>query len=219
MSGFIVHGVPGSPYGRAVLAALIEKGQSFTFKALAPGGAKQPDHLAKMPFGRIPLFEHGSFVLYETQAILRYLERIIPEPPLSPADPRAAARMDQLIGINDWYLFGEVGRVIAFQRIIAPKLLGAEPDEAVVAAAMPRAEICYAELDRLLGDQPYLTGDALTLADLMIAPHLDLLAATPEGEALLQARPRLAAWLARVLARPSFTATTWEAVAALAQAA
>ncbi len=216
MSDFIIHGVPGSPYVRAVLATLHEKGLAFAFRALGPGGARLPDHLAKMPFGRIPVFEHGDFILYETQAILRYLDRIAPTPSLIPTDPKAAARMDQLIGVNDWYLFGEAGRVIGFQRIIAPKFFGAEPDEAVIAAALPKAEVCYRELDRLLGAQAFMTGDALTLADLMIAPHLDLLASTPEGAALLRQNPRLNAWLERMLARPSFAATTWAAVAALA---
>jgi len=53
----------------------------------------------------VPVLEHDGFVLYETAAILRYLDRVLPDPRLTPADARRAARMDQLMSINDWYLF------------------------------------------------------------------------------------------------------------------
>ena len=58
------------------------------------------------------LLEHGDFTLYETQAILRYLDRVLPAPALTPRDPPATARMDQLMNVNDWYLFQGVGAVI-----------------------------------------------------------------------------------------------------------
>src|SRR5215471_13778819 len=82
MSEIVVHGVPGSPFLRSVLLGLEEK---------------------KAPY-RLHAFGPGEFKLYESQAILRYLDDIFPEPRREPADPRAAARMNQLIGINDWYL-------------------------------------------------------------------------------------------------------------------
>jgi glutathione S-transferase len=53
------------------------------------------------PFGRVPVLEYDGFMLYETQAILRFLDRILPSPTLTPADPKAAARMDQAMIIND----------------------------------------------------------------------------------------------------------------------
>ena len=87
----------------------------------------------------MPVLEHDGFALYETQAILRYLDRILPAPALSPADPKAAARMDQVMNISDWYLFQGVGNVIAFQRIVKPALMGGTADEAAIAACMPAA--------------------------------------------------------------------------------
>src|SRR5438093_689803 len=117
MAEYTIHTVPGSPFARAVLATLEEKGAAYGIVPIAPGTTKQPEHLARHPFGRMPVLEHGDFRLYETQAILRYLDRILPEPALTPADPRAAARMDQLMSINDWYLFQGCLNVIGFQRI------------------------------------------------------------------------------------------------------
>ena len=127
MSEFIVHGIPGSPYGRAVLIALEEKGARYRFQPVAPGTLRTPEHLALHPFGRVPVLEHRQFRLYETAAILRYLERVLPSPLLVPVGSQTAARVDQLMNINDWYLFQGPGNVIAFQRIVGPKLMGLAP--------------------------------------------------------------------------------------------
>jgi len=219
MSGFIVHTIPGSPFARAVLATLEEKRASYRLTPIAPGGHRLPEHLARHPFGRIPVLEHNGFILYETQAILRYLDRVLPNPALTPTDARAAARMDQVMNINDWYLFQGVSNVIAFHRIVAPRLLGQAPDEVAIAAAMPKAHIVFGELSRLLGGQNYFAGDAVTLADLLIAPQLDFLAQTPEWQVLTASARNLIAWLDRMNARSSLKATTWERVAELAKAA
>ena len=58
------------------------------------GAFAAPDIMIRHPFGRIPVMDHGDFRLYEMQAILRYLARIIPEPSLTLRDPRAEARMN-----------------------------------------------------------------------------------------------------------------------------
>jgi glutathione S-transferase len=206
MSDFVIYGIPGSPFMRSVLMGLEEKRQPYRVEAMKPGEHKQPAHLMRHAFGRIPAIEHGDFTLYETQAILRYLDDVIPEPPFMPKDERARARVNQIVGINDWYLFPKAAAPIVFNRLVGPALLGQKTDEAAIQAALPAAETCVAELDRLLGDQPFLAGDQLTLADLMLAPQLDFFAATPEGKRLIQPT-RLSAWLVRMNARPSMIAT------------
>lgn len=216
---FVVHSVPGSPFGRAVLATLEEKGARYSLAPVTPDGLRAAPHLARHPFGRVPVLGHGDFLLYETQAILRYLDRVLPAPALTPADPRAAARMDQAMNINDWYLFRGVADVIAFQRVVGPRLMGLTPDEAAIAAAMPKAHRVMAELSRLLREQPFFAGSGLSLADLMLAPQLDFLAEAPEWMALTEGRANLLAWLERMRSRPSMQATSWEKVAAMARAA
>jgi len=215
MTQIVVHSIPGSPYGRAVLATLEEKGVAWRLSALAPGNAKSEPHLSRHPFGRVPVLEHDGYLLYETQAILRYLDRVLPQPPLTPADPRAAGRMDQLMNICDWYLMQGVSNVIGFQRIIGPRLLGLVPDEGAIAPAMPKAHVLFKELSRLLGSKAFLADQQMTLADLLIAPHLDFLAQTPEWIPLTAATPNLVSWLQRMCDRPSLRATTWEQLAAL----
>src|ERR1700737_399110 len=219
MSEFTVHSIPGSPFGRAVLATLEEKGASYRLSPVAPDTFRSPEHLARHPFGRVPVLEHNGFIIYETQAILRYLDRVLATPALTPADPIAAARMDQVMNVNDWYLFQGVGNVIGFQRVVGPMLLGLTPDEAVIAAAMPQARAVFEELARLLGEQPYFAGEAISLADLLVAPQIGFFTQTPEWAMLGAPHANLVAWLARREARPRLQATTWERVSEMAQAA
>ncbi len=219
MSEFIIHTIPGSPFARAVLATLEEKGASYRVSPVAPGAFRSPEHLARHPFGRVPVLEHDGFMIYETQAILRYLDRVIPAPALTPADPRTAALMDQALNVSDWYLFQGVASVIGFQRVVGPKLMGLTPDEAAIAAVMPKAHIVIDELARLLGGKACIACEGLSLADLMIAPQIDFLAMTPEWSALTTPHPNLVAWHARMESRPSMKATTWERVSEMAKAA
>ena len=206
MSDIVVHGVPGSPFLRAVQMGLEEKRVPYRVNAMGPRDNKSEGYLKKHPFGRVPLFEHGDFTLYETQAILRYIDAEFPEPPLQPRDHRSAARMNQIIGINDWYFFPKAAAVIVFNRIVGPALLGVATDEAAIEAAMPMARTCTTELDRLLGAQFFLTGNGVSLADLILAPQLDFFAETPEGKSLL-AETGLRRWLDRMNERPSMMAT------------
>ena len=214
MSVTIVRGIVGSPFMRAVLMTLIEKNAPYRLEPIAPGQHRSPEYLAKHPFGRVPVIEHDGFVLYETQAILRYLDRLYPAPALTPADPRDAARMDQAMNINDWYLFRVIAVPVVFNRVVAPRI-GLPVDEAALAAALPEAQACFRSIETFLGERPYMAGEAVSLADLLMAPQVDMLADCAEGQAML-AGSRLAAWLERMRARPSMAVTTWERLAAAA---
>ena len=205
MPDISVHGILGSPFLRAVEIALHEKGVDYELHALAPGEHKQPEYLARHPFGRIPAFEHDGFRIYETQSILRYLDDVFPTPSLTPGNPAARARMNQLIGIIECYYFPKAAAPIGFNRIIGPRLLGMAGDETAVAEAMPMARTCFVEFDQLLGDKPYLTGDSVSLADIMLGAQLDLLVECAEGRELISGT-RLGPWLERMRARPSFLA-------------
>jgi len=206
MSEVVVYGVPGSPFMRSVLVALEEKRAPYRVEPLAPGTLKTDEYRRLHPFGRVPAIRHGEFHLYETQAILRYVDAAFPGPALQPSDPEAIARMNQVIGINDWYLFPLVARVIVFERIVGPALFGKTPDEEAIAAALPDAQLCLGELDRLLGRNEHLAGADFSLADVQLAPQIEYLAATPEGASIL-AGTALRAWLERVGERASMRAT------------
>jgi len=218
MSEFTVYSIPGSPYGRAVLATLKEKDAGFRYVPVAPGHFRQEPHVSRHPFGKVPVLEHDGFMLYETQAILRYLDRVLPEPSLTPADPKAAGRMDQVMNINDCYFFNGVANTIGFQRVVGPRVLGMTPDEAVCAAAMPRAHQVFDEFSRLLGESAYFAGDMVSIADLLVAPQIDFFVGLPEWGPLTENNANLIAWLERVTARPSLAETTWDHTAKMAAA-
>jgi len=218
MAGFVVHGIPGSPFVRAVLATLEEKGAPYRLAALAPGSHRAEPYTLMNPFARIPTLEHDGFILYETSAILRYLDRVLPTPAMTPKDVKQAARMDQIMSISDWYLFQGVGNVIGFQRIVGPRLMGLTPDEAAIEAAMPAAHRVIDALNGLLGNQTYLAGESVSLADIMVCCQVDFLEQCPEWAELTAANPQLPAWLKRMQSRPAFQATTWENVAKMAAA-
>jgi glutathione S-transferase len=216
MSQFTLYGVPASPYVRAAAMGLNEKGVSFRMCALGPMESRSAAYLKRNPFGKVPSFVHGEFELYETQAILRYLDRIIPEPSFTPRHPRAEARMNQLCGITDCYVMPYISMGITFDRLVAP-MLGIPVDEAKIKACLPRAQLCVAEIARILGDNPFLTGEGLSIADLLLAPHLSFFTATLESEGMLKSYQGLNAWLNRMSARPSFQNATAEKLAAKAR--
>jgi glutathione S-transferase len=206
MSEFIVYGIPGSPFMRAVQAALEEKAAPYRVASIGAGEQRSESYRRMNPFMRIPVIRHGDFTLYETQAILRYIDAVCPGPALQPTDAVAAARMNQLIGINDWYVFPQVGVSIVFQRVVGPILMGLAANEDIVAAALPDAQVCVEAITRILGGGPFLAGEALSIADLMLFPQLDYFARTPEGHSLMGAAS-LCAWMERMKARPSMLAS------------
>ncbi|HYH21487.1 MAG TPA: glutathione S-transferase family protein [Azospirillum sp.] len=206
MSRIIVHGPALSSYVWSVRIALTEKGLAYEMPAFAFGAQRQPEHLARHPFAKVPAFEHDGFVLYETQAIVRYIDEAFPGPSLQPADVRRRARMNQVIGIMDAYGWPSIAGGILFNRLIAPKM-GMPCDEAAVQEAIPRAQQCIAEWERLLGDQPYMAGGAFSLADVMLAPIMLYTPFAEESRALLAEAPRLTAWIGRMRAHSSVAAT------------
>jgi glutathione S-transferase len=114
--------------------------------------------------------------------------------------------MNQIIGIVDAYAWPAIAAGILFNRMLAPRL-GLPADEAAVANAVPRARLCLSEFARLMGEQPFMAGERISLADLMVFPLLRHLARVPEGEAPLADHPSLRAWMRRIEDRQSFQVT------------
>lgn len=214
MSTIVLHGVPGSPYLRKPILVCEEKGIPWRLQRMGMGENKSAAYLKLHPFGRIPFMEHGDFQLYEAQAIMRYLDAAFDGPPLTPADPKAMARMSQVMNIVDWYVMPSLSGGIGFNRIVAP-LFGMPSNEAAVKAAIEPGRVCLRALEALLGDQPYFTGDQVSLADLAAIAHLDLVPASPEGAELIAGSPLLG-WIERMEQRPAVARTAMKAMMAQA---
>jgi glutathione S-transferase len=210
----VLYGKDFSVYVRAVRLALEEKGVAYRLVAIdpfAPGGPP-PEYLKRHPFGRIPAFEHGEVGLYESSAIERYIDEAFPGPALQPATPAGRARMGQVISVVDAYAYRTLVWDIFIERVRA-RANGRDPDEARIAAALPRAETCLTALEELMGDSPFLAGSELTLADLHATPVFVYFRMADEGAALLARHRRLATWLTAMDRRPSVIATRYPAEA------
>src|SRR5260370_17448276 len=186
----IVYGPAGSTYVWSTRLALAEKGVAHELVEVGFDEHRQEPHLARHPFAKVPAFEHDGFALYETQAILRYIDEGFPVAPLQPTDLHQFARMSQIMGIVDAYVYPSIAGGILFNRILPPRL-GLPVDEDAVAAALPRARLGLAEIARLQGDQPYLTGERLPLADLLLRPPLHYFSLLPQVYAPLPTPPHL----------------------------
>jgi len=207
MSQPVVYGDPISTYVRSVRLTLEEKGVAHTLEAvdLVKGQHKGQEHLARNPWGKMPAFEHDGKAIYETTAIMHYVNEAFPGPALMPATPVERIRVNQVISIVDSYGYPASITNIFIPRVLVPAL-GGQTDEAQVEAAKPQAALFLAEIERLLGATDYFGGDVVSLADLHVLPVLSYLVATPEGQALIAKRPALAAWMARMNGRASVKA-------------
>jgi glutathione S-transferase len=206
MARTIVYGPAGSTYVWSARLALSEKGVTHELVEVPFGAHREAPHLARQPFAKVPAFEHDGFTLYETQAIMRYVDERFPGAPLQPEDVHEWSRMNQLIGIVDAYAWPSIAGAILHNRMLLPRQ-GGIPDEAAIAAALPRARLCLAEIDRLMADHPYLTGAHLSLADLMVLPLLYYFGNVAEGRPLLAEHAKLADWVRRMTRRQSFLVT------------
>ena len=203
----IVYGPAGSSYVWSVRLALAEKGVTHELVNVPFGAQRDKAHLSRQPFAKVPAFEHDGFALYETQAIIRYVDERFPGAPLQPEDVHQWSRMNQIIGIVDAYAWPAIAGTILLNRVLAPRFLDRAPDEAAIAAALPRAGLCLSEINRLMGDQRFLAADFVTLADLMAIPLLYLFANIPDGKAPVAVHPKLALWIKRMETRQSFQVT------------
>jgi glutathione S-transferase len=202
----IVYGAAMSPYVWSVRLALAEKGVTHELVSVGIDEFRSEAHLARHPFGKIPAFEHDGFMLYETQAIMRYVDEAFPAAPLQPIEVHPFSRMNQIMGIVDAYLTPCLLLGVLYQRFVAPRI-GQTTDEAAVSAALPKVAHCLGEIARLAGDQQFLVSDVITLADLMAIPQIYYFKQMPEGATQLAELPALAAWANRMEGRQSLQVT------------
>ena len=190
----IIYGTEFSTYVRTARMAFEEKPAQYELVdvSVIRGEQKQAEHLARNPFGAVPAFEHDGLKVYETGAIIRYIDQVFPGTKLTSDDARERARMNQVISIVDYYGYSSIIGHIAIERLFTA-ILNRPTDEKNVAAGIPKAELCLKEFERIKGDNKFLAGAQISLADLYLYPVLVYLMMTPE-KSLLESRKGLMAW-------------------------
>lgn len=203
----VLHGYRYSVYVRIARLVLAEKGPSYEQVEVNPFAAEIPaEYLALHPFGRVPTLVHDGFVLYETGAITRYVDRVFPGPALQPADPKRLARMDQIVGVVDSYAYWPLVRQVFVHDVMRPHM-GTEGDPQELRKGLDASARALDALETLAAAEAWLTGPDLSLADLHLGAMVAYLAKSARGAALLAERPRLSAWWQRLNEQPSVAAT------------
>jgi glutathione S-transferase len=183
---------------------LKEMGIDYTHVPTAfwDGSTRKPDYLAINPNGRVPALVDNGFTLFESLAINLYLAEKYGGP-LAPDTAQGRALALQ------WSLWVETEvekpllLVAANLALFGPE--GHRPAE--VDIGLRKLARPFGVLEKHLATQPYLLGDAFSVADLNIASVMTLV---PVAGIDLQPWPRLAVWLTLCLERPA--ASAWKTV-------
>jgi glutathione S-transferase len=207
----------GSTPAWRVLLALAVKGVPYESKLLSFSARdhKTPEFLQVNPRGQVPAIRDGAFTLWESYAILVYLDRKHPTPPLFGATAEDAGVIQRLVSEHDSHFFPatqEMGRPILFG---GPT--GTEGKEATIKEAAGRVHHELGLLNERLATRAYLTGAQISAADVVIFPTIkwiERIATRPTAAPLdlalmpVAARyPHVAAWCARIEALPGYDAT------------
>ena len=206
MADTTLFGFDGSTYVRTVKMVLVEKRFSdFTqvpVNVLA-GEPKQPEHLVRHPFGKVPVLDMNGIRILETSAIVRYLNDVLPGKLLVPGAPEERARMDMVIGMLDSYGYGAlVGGVAAYH--LFPDFVGGK-NESMRQGGLEAGRKVIEFAMKTKGESRFIAGE-LSLADLYLAPVLFYVSLTPDAPALFDV-DGFADWWARVQQLESFKAT------------
>lgn len=207
MSKPTLYGPALSTYVRSARLALEEKGVDYNLVEIDfLQGPMPAEQIERQPFARVPAFEHDGFQLYETTAICRYVDEAFDGPSLQPGTVQERARMNQIISILDSYTYPCTVGQLVIQRLVMP-MLGNQPDEAAIAEALPEIGNCMNTLAALRGNNTYLAGNQLSLADLHFAPIYDYFRNTPESGPILEKNPGLVDWWNEMSGRASLQNT------------
>ncbi|MEM7499169.1 MAG: glutathione S-transferase family protein [Pseudomonadota bacterium] len=201
----VLYGFDGSTYVRSVRMALKDKGIEYDQVPLnvLEGEPKQPEHLKRHPFGKVPVLDIDGMRLLETDAILRHIEATHPEPALVPDDIKERALMNQAMSLINSYGYGALVGAAGYH--LFPDFLG-NPSEADYEAAMADGEKILALLMEKKGDATWLAGARPSLADYLLAPIVFYVSLSPAAEKLL-APASVKAWWEAMQEVPSFKAT------------
>ena len=191
-----LHHHPFSTFARRVRIALIEKNipAELVEVDMIARAHRGPAYLALNPYGRVPTLEEDGFVLYESTAILEYLEATHPTPPLVPADARGRALVAMHMKLCDIQVARQTG-IIIFPRRFLPK---DRWDDAAMAQAKKEIEKHFAIVETQLKGKEYMVGNQYSLVEVCYTPFVEFL---PLME--ITPPPGVAAWVQRMLDRPS----------------
>jgi glutathione S-transferase len=197
-----IYGHPMSTCTRKVRMTLEETNTPYEFNVVefAKGEHKQPAHMARQPFGQVPAMDDDGFHLYESRAMIRYINDKVGGA-LVPKDAKDRAVMEQWISIETSNFTSHVMKFV-YEHIMQRK-----QEPAVLEAAGKGIETALSVMETRLAASPYFAGKEMSLADICFMPYFEYAMGTPVKD-MMAKHPHVMAWWNRVSERP-----TWHKVA------
>ncbi|AQK42160.1 Glutathione S-transferase 4 [Zea mays] len=197
-----VYGWAISPFVSRALLALEEAGVDYELVPMSrqDGDHRRPEHLARNPFGKVPVLEDGDLTLFESRAIARHVLR------KHKPELLGGGRLEQTAMVDVWleveaHQLSPPAIAIVVECVFAP-FLGRERNQAVVDENVEKLKKVLEVYEARLATCTYLAGDFLSLADLSPFTIMHCLMAT-EYAALVHALPHVSAWWQGLAARPA----------------
>ncbi|MEY4208367.1 MAG: hypothetical protein RLZZ20_1519 [Pseudomonadota bacterium] len=159
-------GFSASNYYNKVKLALLEKEVPFQEKLVWVD--RSPALLEKSPLGKVPYFEIGDKVLFESQVMLEYVEATYPQKPLLPADTFEAARIRELIQYMELHL------ELVARELYAEAFFGGKISDETKVRVQKLLKRTIAGFGRIARFSPYIAGDRFTMADCAAICHLPM---------------------------------------------
>lgn len=212
--GLEVYWASGSPFAWRVLLTLEVKQLPYQSRLLSFANRehKSAEYLALNPRGKVPTLKDGDFVVYESLAVMAYLDKRYPDKPVFGTSPEDAGAIWRMVSENIAYVCDPI------QKVVAPLFLGgaagkiAEIREAAAAISNELSRV-----EKLVATSAWLFGNSISAADLTLFPWIQSLlraAAKEEAKTLdlgflpFDARyPQLTSWIRRIEQIPGYERT------------
>jgi glutathione S-transferase len=206
MTGIVLYGFDGSTYARTVRMLLAEKGVHYEQVPVnvLQGEPRQPEHMARHPFGKVPVLDHDGFRIIETGAIAPYLDEVLPGPSFTPDSSKDRARMRTAMSIVDSY--GNSALIAVAGYHLFPDFIGGQDEEARKLGIV-NSRLVLRELMKLRGGSAFIAGENPSLGDFYLAPLCSLVSLTSDANEVF-AVDGFVSWWEHVQAMPSYQATT-----------
>ncbi|XP_051214765.1 glutathione S-transferase 4-like [Lolium perenne] len=202
MAPMKVYGWAVSPWMARVLICLEEAGVEYELVPMSRVGGdhRRPEHLARNPFGEIPVLEDDDLTLYQSRAIARHILRKYKPELLRSGNLEETAMVDVWVDVEAHQL-EPIIRPVVFNVITGP-FVGRVCDQDLVDESIEKLKKTLEVYEARLSSSRYLAGDFVSLADLSHFSFMRYFMATKYAE-VVEVYPHVKAWWEALLARPS----------------
>lgn len=207
MNDFTLIGYEPSVYTRSVRMALHAKSVPYTFTPVDPFHEDGQAALVGVhPFGRVPVLIHQGVRIYETTAILEYLDTQFAHMPLIPQAGLPRARVAQVQSIADNYVYSNLVRGVFSNGVYLPHL-GMDANLSALNAGLAAAPRVLDALEEIAQEGHALTGRDVTRAECHLGPMIAYFSMYAQARDMVQSRPCLARWCAALTTMDAFAST------------